>query len=266
MSSFSSPSKMFSANLKKFLKRAGITVLTASIILSSAVTMAKDETVSYSKALAVSVADINTNVIEQSAVDYIKVEYSDLQDVVSSAKAEAATARALARAEEKAIALAEAEAAEQEAAEQAAAVEYASGVAILETDEDRAALAEQNGTTQIAIEATDSSTGVSAILVEDDSYESGTYLGTYTATAYCGCSKCCGKSDGITASGVKATQGRTIAAPSTFAFGTELIIDGHTYVVEDRGGSISGNRIDIYFDSHADALAYGRKTVAVYVK
>ena len=107
---------------------------------------------------------------------------------------------------------------------------------------------------------------INTILVEDDSYQPGTYLGTFTTTAYCGCSYCCGKSDGITASGTYATEGRTIAAPSNFAFGTELIIDGHTYVVEDRGGAIRGNRIDIFFSSHQAALNYGRRTVDVYVK
>ena len=116
-----------------------------------------------------------------------------------------------------------------------------------------------------ATEATEEATA-GAILVEDDSYQPGTYLGTFTTTAYCGCSYCCGKSDGITASGTYATEGRTIAAPSNFAFGTELIIDGHTYVVEDRGGAIRGNRIDIFFSSHQAALNYGRRTVDVYVK
>lgn len=87
------------------------------------------------------------------------------------------------------------------------------------------------------------------------------YTVTFETTAYCACSKCCGKSDGITASGARATQGRTIAAPSTYAFGTEIEIDGVTYVVEDRGGAIKGNRIDIFFDSHSEANNYGRRTV-----
>ena len=56
-----------------------------------------------------------------------------------------------------------------------------------------------------ATEATEEATA-GAIYVEDDSYQPGTYLGTFTTTAYCGCSYCCGKSDGITASGTYATE------------------------------------------------------------
>lgn len=81
--------------------------------------------------------------------------------------------------------------------------------------------------------------------------------GVYKITAYCACVQCCGKTDGITASGTKATAGRTIAAPSTFSFGTKVLINGKTYVVEDRGGAIQGNRIDIYMDSHSEALKWG---------
>lgn len=89
----------------------------------------------------------------------------------------------------------------------------------------------------------------------------------YKVTAYCSCSKCCGShANGYTASGTKATAGRTIAAPSNFAFGTKLLINGKEYVVEDRGGAIKGNRIDMYVDSHAQALAWGVKYLPVEVK
>lgn len=81
--------------------------------------------------------------------------------------------------------------------------------------------------------------------------------GKYKVTAYCACVKCCGKTNGITASGVKATANHTVAAPSNFAFGTELVINGKTYTVEDRGGAIQGNRIDVYMNSHAEAIAWG---------
>lgn len=87
----------------------------------------------------------------------------------------------------------------------------------------------------------------------------------FKVTAYCSCSKCCGKQTGITASGTRATAGRTIAASGQFSFGTKLIINGKEYTVEDRGGAIQGNRIDIYMDSHAEALAWGVKYLPVQV-
>ncbi len=89
--------------------------------------------------------------------------------------------------------------------------------------------------------------------------------GVYKVTAYCACMQCCGKTNGITASGVKATANHTIAAPRTFAFGTKVVINGTTYVVEDRGGAIQGNRIDIYMNSHAEALRWGVRYVEVEV-
>lgn len=88
---------------------------------------------------------------------------------------------------------------------------------------------------------------------------------TYKITAYCSCSKCCGKTTGRTASGTKATAGRTVAASSKFAFGTKLNIGGHIYTVEDRGGAINGNRIDIYVNSHSQALQWGVKYLPVSV-
>ena len=88
---------------------------------------------------------------------------------------------------------------------------------------------------------------------------------TYKITAYCPCSKCCGKTSGITASGTKATAGRTVAASSKFAFGTKLNIGGHIYTVEDRGGAINGNKIDIFVNTHAEALQWGVRYLTVSV-
>ena len=87
----------------------------------------------------------------------------------------------------------------------------------------------------------------------------------YKITAYCPCAKCCGKTNGKTASGTTATAGRTVAASSKFAFGTKLNIGGHVYTVEDRGGAISGNKIDIFVNSHAEALAWGVRYLNVSV-
>lgn len=103
-------------------------------------------------------------------------------------------------------------------------------------------------------------------------------LGEFKLTAYCSCSKCCGvygedrprDREGRpivkTADGNIAEQGVTIAAPKDFPFGTELTIDGHTYTVQDRGGAIKDNHIDIYFDNHSDAQAFGVQYAEVYIK
>ena len=88
----------------------------------------------------------------------------------------------------------------------------------------------------------------------------------YVITAYCHCSKCCGKSDGITASGDKAVEGITVAMDKSIPFGTKIYIDGvGERIVQDRGGAITGNRIDLYFDSHQDALNFGRQTKQVTI-
>ena len=87
----------------------------------------------------------------------------------------------------------------------------------------------------------------------------------YKITAYCSCAKCCGKATGRTAMGTKATAGRTVAASGKFAFGTKLNINGHVYTVEDRGGAINGNKIDIFVNSHAEALAWGVRYLPVSV-
>ena len=99
----------------------------------------------------------------------------------------------------------------------------------------------------------------------DTSSTTGTTTKIFKVTAYCSCAKCCGKTTGYTASGTKATAGRTVAASSQFAFGTKLIINGHEYTVEDRGGAVTGNKIDIYMNSHAEALAWGVKYLPVQV-
>lgn len=101
--------------------------------------------------------------------------------------------------------------------------------------------------------------------VEQPSMES---LGEFRLTAYCPCKKCCGKNDGITASGTVATQGRTIAVdPNVIPYGTVVVINGHEYIAEDSGGKwIQGKEIDIFMDSHSDAVAWGIQYAEVYVK
>ena len=87
----------------------------------------------------------------------------------------------------------------------------------------------------------------------------------YTLTGYCPCKKCCGKwsnpSNPTTSSGTRATAGRTIAADTDiYPYGTEIVINGHTYTVEDTGSAINGYHFDIYFNTHDEARAFGKQT------
>lgn len=86
-------------------------------------------------------------------------------------------------------------------------------------------------------------------------------LGEFKITAYCPCTKCCGQwAKGITSTGVTAQTNRTIAVdPKVIPYGTKVMIDGKEYIAEDCGGAIKGNRIDIYFDTHQEALQWGVK-------
>ena len=113
---------------------------------------------------------------------------------------------------------------------------------------------------------TATSRGASMPRTSYDKKSSGSSVKIYKITAYCSCAKCCGKYTGRTASGRMAKAGRTIAAPSNFKFGTKLSINGKQYVVEDRGGAIKGNRIDIFVSSHSAALRWGVRYLPVKVE
>ena len=92
-------------------------------------------------------------------------------------------------------------------------------------------------------------------------------LGKFKLTAYCNCKKCCGKwAGGVTATGVMPKEGRTIAVDRTvIPLGSTVMIDGHEYIAEDVGGAIKGNRIDVYFSNHNDALKFGVKYKEVFI-
>jgi len=88
-------------------------------------------------------------------------------------------------------------------------------------------------------------------------------------SAYCACDKCCGKwADGITASGHKIKPGdRFVAADKRYAFGTMVTIPGYGRVpILDRGGAIRGNKIDVYHDTHKQALRWGRQYLSVTIE
>lgn len=69
----------------------------------------------------------------------------------------------------------------------------------------------------------------------------------------------------VTASGARTKPGVTIAADKPIPFGTKAVIIGlpGIRIVEDRGGKIKGNRIDICFQTRKQALEWGKRTVTV---
>ena len=111
-------------------------------------------------------------------------------------------------------------------------------------------------------QSTDNATPEPAAPTPEPSTGQGTYLGKFKLTAYCSCSKCCGKwAGGPTASGVMPTAGRTVAMGGV-PFGTKLSINGTIYTVEDRGTGYG--HVDIFMGSHSAALGFGRQYAEVY--
>lgn len=101
----------------------------------------------------------------------------------------------------------------------------------------------------------------------------------FEASAYCSCRKCCGKwaddrptdeyGDEIVygAASIPLEEGKSIAADwDILPKGTVVEIEGYgVYTVQDTGEDIKGYKIDIFFDSHVIAEAFGRKSVAIRI-
>ena len=103
-------------------------------------------------------------------------------------------------------------------------------------------------------------------------------LGNFKLTAYCSCSLCCGKwaynrpvdengNEIVYGSiGERLKEGYSIAVdPSVIAYNSKVIINDKVYEAQDCGGAIKGNRIDVYFSSHEDALNHGVKYAEVFL-
>lgn len=104
-------------------------------------------------------------------------------------------------------------------------------------------------------------------------------LGEFKLTAYCSCSKCCddwandrpvdeyGNEVVLGASGEVLTAGYSVAVDtSVIPYGTVLMINGQEYEAMDCGGAIKGNRIDVYFSDHSDALEFGVQYAEVSIR
>lgn len=72
---------------------------------------------------------------------------------------------------------------------------------------------------------------------------------------------------GITASGEPVKEWHTVAASPSIPFGTKIYIPEFlkTFVVEDRGGAITDNHLDVYMENVKDAREFGRKDMYVFV-
>ncbi|QQY79880.1 uncharacterized protein YabE (DUF348 family) [Keratinibaculum paraultunense] len=100
---------------------------------------------------------------------------------------------------------------------------------------------------------------------------------TMVATAYSNSYESTGKNPGdkyygITASGTKARVGTIAVDPRVIPLGTRLYVeslDGSKdygfCIAEDTGGTIKGNRIDLFFNNLKEAKKFGRKKVKVYI-
>jgi len=99
-------------------------------------------------------------------------------------------------------------------------------------------------------------------------------LGEFKLTAYCSCSKCCGKyADNrpngkvVGATGEELIAGYSIAVdPKVIPYGTVVLINGQEYKAMDCGGKVKGNRIDVYFSDHSEAVKFGVQTAEVTAK
>jgi 3D (Asp-Asp-Asp) domain-containing protein/septal ring factor EnvC (AmiA/AmiB activator) len=79
---------------------------------------------------------------------------------------------------------------------------------------------------------------------------------TVTATGY--------SLKGRTSTGVSVGYGIVAVDPGVIPLGTKMTIPGYGEgVAADTGGSVVGARIDLWFPTHAEALAWGTRTVSI---
>lgn len=98
-------------------------------------------------------------------------------------------------------------------------------------------------------------------------------LGEFKLTAYCSCEKCCGeyalnRPDGVVygSIGEELRAGYSIAVdPDVIPYNSMVLIGDTWYEAQDTGGAIQENRIDVYFDSHEEALQFGVQSANVFM-
>lgn len=69
-----------------------------------------------------------------------------------------------------------------------------------------------------------------------------------------------------TATGQRTARGIIAVDPSVIPLGTRLYVEGYGYgIAQDTGGVINGNIIDLFMESNAECIRWGRKTVRVFI-
>lgn len=92
---------------------------------------------------------------------------------------------------------------------------------------------------------------------------------TLNTSAYCAAS-CGGNTK--TACGATARTWYTVAAGKGYAIGTIIYIpyfanqpNGGWFVVQDRGGAITNNKLDVYMSSYSECTNFGRRNLECYI-
>ncbi len=117
------------------------------------------------------------------------------------------------------------------------------------------------------------SPSVATVTKDDVTFKAKKVLESVTLTAYSAGVASTGKDEdhpqyGITASGTKVQEGRTIAVdPKVVPMGWWVYIEGIGFRrAEDTGSAIKGKKIDVYFDSESKANKFGKKSgYTVYI-
>jgi uncharacterized protein YabE (DUF348 family) len=69
-----------------------------------------------------------------------------------------------------------------------------------------------------------------------------------------------------TACGIPPAVGIVAVDPNVIKLGSRLYIEGYGYATAaDTGGSIKGNRIDVFMENKSQCMSWGRRTVKVYL-
>ena len=103
-----------------------------------------------------------------------------------------------------------------------------------------------------------SSRGESSRKISSNANSKGKHM-SVVATAYTG--------DSITSTGKKPKWGTIAVDPKVIPYGTKVYIPqfNKTFIAEDCGGAIKGNKIDIFMNDESSVYNWGRKTIDIYI-